>query len=1398
MKFKEYNVSSPFPPTEEQVHYCGQILSNSVAALFAMQAPPAEIAYAAVVAEELKLYSKPIIEFAMHKFREECCFTAIEDVNLAKASANKALSTLDKILVMNNHYQLMSDFNVWDVYNPPSLKKLKQLASRHPFQPISALLRKEVNGYKNDIHLQLKTIIAHLRSNSGCEERLQSENCGMTEIPPSRYCYPHQKDYWRLENNLIFNVMGGKVCEQLNSKEFKISMNELFAFYINSDAKFRKVYTEGASKCFLMPAEFKDEAMRKYFRVKFEQFRESGSALCTKEVEVNFVGVQEESNPQEMDFAEEHSERRSVQQQYIRDSSSAKKQEAGAESGQWSDLDVQKGDGESSLMKDENLRESGILMDSSSHIFDSEVQRAQKYFVDAREACLLEWELRDRIVSDVEVLCTSIKAIISGNHGDCDCMQHKPPCTTYEQHIDRYLKLLRDANRDLENLQPVSQCLESILRSLQNIYESSKDFKSGLGRKVDKQDMVSSIDDLLQFYTLIGTHSTCLFYEKNEVYEDLKARSYGICCACGIRTPLPEDSGELKDAVAFKELHEVDEDEVVAYEALREGEEDELGTLAQEAFHIEYVESDERYYHLLNIENPKKENLLENSCCLIKDGKLTKLPVCDDCYGRMKKASKYLKEELEISDEASSKKLYMEADPGQPTAREKAIGMLKRLSFKRCDLVRIPRSLGRLSNCGRTAIAPFIAYTIIRQLHSSKHLPQSSQHSTKGSKFSIPSEEIGGKEFVIPLSHEEFVNSFKTKLPREDVAIRHRVLFLGNEKKWNSLESVLNRQNRGQSFDIVQCYNFLRLLKKTGALSREYSVKRKKSLGLLQRKIVSEMSQVSRTTDSSMGVVLETSPRVQQMNNACSDDVAAARLRVQSTGMKVPDPGITSSLFWNKSSQSGNLPLLKSMLSSLSGKRRICKDSLLLKIKRELPNEFENFSDITTHTFPDLFPIPLKDKTINFTNVNIRRHLLDYYDNRFSDKIFIFWLFGILTRHKSIYETCAFFKKNTKAREQYEKMCNDPELEEKLERAVENENSREAKKLNKKFTSLLRIVGGNTPWSTLERQATLGRVKALCGFFGAPSIFLTIAPCLADSPINIRLCNNVHCSYTMRESTHQERSRWTAADPLACAKAFRLIINTVVHTFIGIPTGNLRRSTFTDILCTDNNRVDSSDTVLAEGFERHLHARRGIMGVAQSIDGIFEPQGRGALHMHAVIFMLVSAELIARCTKRQLQFLCRAIDRVIATWIHEDDVKAEELEKHSPELNERTALRKVPKNMNLLRLGSFSKRIMYRCQYHGKCSYTCFKKKGFNEHCRLGHPKEEFPKTIVHNLHMNRATSGEVLIPTRDPEIGPPPAIGDLGFPGPDSRVHWIDHRRNNAVDCNLVDGNVSLSAALG
>ena len=127
-----YDTSSPFPPTTDQLRFTGQILGNAIAGLFAQQSASPEISYAAVIAEQLKSYVQPLIEYTMNTFRNECCYELSGDINHGKAAANKALDTFDKILVINDHYELMWDFEVWDIYHPPSLAELKQLSARHP------------------------------------------------------------------------------------------------------------------------------------------------------------------------------------------------------------------------------------------------------------------------------------------------------------------------------------------------------------------------------------------------------------------------------------------------------------------------------------------------------------------------------------------------------------------------------------------------------------------------------------------------------------------------------------------------------------------------------------------------------------------------------------------------------------------------------------------------------------------------------------------------------------------------------------------------------------------------------------------------------------------------------------------------------------------------------------------------------------------------------------------------------------------------------------------------------------------------------------------------------------------------------------------------------------------
>ena len=162
--------------------------------------------------------------------------------------------------------------------------------------------------------------------------------------------------------------------------------------------------------------------------------------------------------------------------------------------------------------------------------------------------------------------------------------------------------------------------------------------------EVDKQLFHDRIDALQQFYLTLGIHSTSLFYEKNKIYENLKTRPYKICCVCGTKNSVIDESTELKDAVAFKELLVVEEEELAEWMGLKTNDYDELGALAQQCFHIARVEVDKKFYHILHVDDPDPDNSIEQSCSIIKNGKLLRLPACDDCFDRLKKADKFLKE----------------------------------------------------------------------------------------------------------------------------------------------------------------------------------------------------------------------------------------------------------------------------------------------------------------------------------------------------------------------------------------------------------------------------------------------------------------------------------------------------------------------------------------------------------------------------------------------------------------------------------------------------------------------------------------------------------------------------------------------------------------------------------
>ena len=68
---------------------------------------------------------------------------------------------------------------------------------------------------------------------------------------------------------------------------------------------------------------------------------------------------------------------------------------------------------------------------------------------------------------------------------------------------------------------------------------------------------------------------------------------------------LGKNESELQDALPFKYLLAVKKEELADFLALKEDDDDWCGALAQECYHIELVEYENTYYHILDLDESR-------------------------------------------------------------------------------------------------------------------------------------------------------------------------------------------------------------------------------------------------------------------------------------------------------------------------------------------------------------------------------------------------------------------------------------------------------------------------------------------------------------------------------------------------------------------------------------------------------------------------------------------------------------------------------------------------------------------------------------------------------------------------------------------------------------------------
>jgi hypothetical protein len=185
------------------------------------------------------------------------------------------------------------------------------------------------------------------------------------------------------------------------------------------------------------------------------------------------------------------------------------------------------------------------------------------------------------------------------------------------------------------------------------------------------------------------------------------------------------------------------------------------------------------------------------------------------------------------------------------------------------------------------------------------------------------------------------------------------------------------------------------------------------------------------------------------------------------------------------------------------------------------------------------------------------------------------------------------------------------------------------------------------------------------------------------------------------------RAKLSSSDPVACAQFFQRLVETVLST----------------LFCSENDpSIKKSEPISVKQF--------GVFGriIAHCI--VFEVQGRGALHLHGLLWGSITPYVIQMVTTKNeelLELITEAIDSMVQAYLPIKAYKDQIIRKQNPGNYTRPGLGQFTYKPDAPE--EFDERSSYVCsavQVH-KHSFTCHKGKSGKYSCRLGYPSNMQP-----------------------------------------------------------------------
>jgi len=303
-------------------------------------------------------------------------------------------------------------------------------------------------------------------------------------------------------------------------------------------------------------------------------------------------------------------------------------------------------------------------------------------------------------------------------------------------------------------------------------------------------------------------------------------------------------------------------------------------------------------------------------------------------------------------------------------------------------------------------------------------------------------------------------------------------------------------------------------------------------------------------------------------------------------------------------------------------------------------NEFSDNDKYFHGGFPNLFlhgqGLPENSGGIGSSR---RRHMLMQYDKRFcNNPSFLFVVFNQLQRHAAARAVSFRVKGSQTSVDRFNTMVNQTGFSDTLSEAIRSPNTTKARKLAKSILNVCRITGGQVPWSSEDRYGAMSKLLSMMQYCGPFSFFVTVSPADMDSPLMLRLADNMgngmpEIDIPLVLPSLHARHAILCHNSFAAAQVYKKTIETMFACLFHMPI---------------ENKTNSTAAPLSE-------RACGILGVTIAYGGVTEAQGRHSAHMHFLMTTDISPMEIARVIDDEevRKLLSSRIDSVLQAWLPE-------------------------------------------------------------------------------------------------------------------------------------------------